>query len=286
MKLATVRVAGNPTWGIVDGEEFVDVGSVLAASIPDLRSAIAQNATGAIGSAAARAPRYQLAEIIFLPVIPNPDKILCIGLNYESHRRETGRAEVGNPTIFLRVNSSQIGHQQPILRPRVSTHLDYEGELAVIIGQGGRYIPRDRAFEHVAGYACYNDGSLRDWQRHTHQFTPGKNFPATGAFGPWMVTADEIADVEQLHLTTRLNGEMVQEAGLDQLIFSIPHIIEYCSAFTRLEPGDVIATGTPGGVGFKREPPLFMMPGDIIEVDIPGVGRLVNPIADEPAVPA
>jgi 2-keto-4-pentenoate hydratase/2-oxohepta-3-ene-1,7-dioic acid hydratase in catechol pathway len=285
MKLATVAVAGRATWGIIDGDMFLDVGSVLGAAVPDLKSAIAMGLAETAGAAAATAPRHPVAGLAFLPVIPNPDKILCIGLNYESHRRETGRAEVGNPTIFLRVNNSQVGHQQPILRPRVSTHLDYEGELAVIIGKGGRYISRDGAFAHIAGYACYNDGSLRDWQRHTHQFTPGKNFPDTGAFGPWMVTADEIPDVEKLHLTTRLNGAVVQEAGLDQLIFTIPHIIEYCSAFTRLEPGDVIPTGTPGGVGFKRDPQLFMKPGDVVEIDIPGIGRLVNPIADEPANP-
>jgi 2-keto-4-pentenoate hydratase/2-oxohepta-3-ene-1,7-dioic acid hydratase in catechol pathway len=267
---------------VEDDAVFLVVGSVLGDTLPDLRAAIAASAWDAVRAACARAPRHGIADVVFLPVIPNPDKILCVGLNYESHRRETGRAEVGHPTIFLRLNNSQIGHQQPILRPRVSSHLDYEGELAVIIGRRGRHIARADALAHVAGYACYNDASLRDWQRHTHQFTPGKNFPATGAFGPWMVTAAEIADVEKLHLTTRLNGIAMQEAGLDQLIFSIPHIIEYCSAFTTLEPGDVIATGTPGGVGFKREPPLFMRPGDSIEVDIPGVGRLVNPIADEP----
>ena len=275
MRLATVEVHGRTTWGIVEGDTFIDAGS----SAPDLRSAIAH---GSLAGLATTGERFPLSAVTFLPVIPNPDKILCIGLNYESHRRETGRAEVGHPTIFLRLNNSQVGHDRPILRPHVSDNLDYEGELAVIIGRGGRYITQARAFDHVAGYACYNDATLRDWQRHTHQFTPGKNFPATGGFGPWMVTADEVPDVEALHLTTRLNGEAMQEAKLDQLIFSIPRIIEYCSAFTQLEPGDVIATGTPGGVGFKREPILFMKPGDVIEVDIPGVGKLVNTVSDEP----
>jgi len=178
-----------------------------------------------------------------------------------------------------------VGHGQAILRPRVSTQLDYEGELAVIIGRGGRYIRREDALSHVAGYAPYNDATLRDWQRHTHQFTPGKNFPATGGFGPWVVQANEVADLVALRLRTLLNGETMQEAGLDQLIFTIPHIIEYCSAFTRLEPGDVIATGTPGGVGFKRDPQVFMKPGDVIDVDISGIGRLSNTIADESAAP-
>jgi 2-keto-4-pentenoate hydratase/2-oxohepta-3-ene-1,7-dioic acid hydratase in catechol pathway len=281
MKLATVSVGSRPCWGVIEGEDFVEVGAVLD-GIADLRGILAAGALARIAEAAPRAPRHRLSTVSFLPVIPNPDKILCVGLNYESHRRETGRAEVGHPTMFLRVASSQVGHDAPILLPRVSSQLDYEGELAVIIGTPGRYIAEADAFAHVAGYACYNDGSLRDWQRHTHQFTPGKNFPATGAFGPWMVTADEIEDIEALRLTTRLNGEVVQQAGLDQLIFSIPRIIAYCSAFTRLEPGDVIATGTPGGVGFKREPQLFMKPGDVVEVDIPGVGLLRNPIAREP----
>lgn len=283
MKLATVAVGGHPSWGLVEGEDFINVGHQLGALLPDLRTAISKGAWQDVRDTRDSAPRHNLRDVTFLPVIPNPDKILCVGLNYESHRRETGRAEVGNPTMFLRLNNSQLGHGQPILRPRVSGSLDFEGELAVIIGMGGRYITQDQAMGHVAGYACYNDATLRDWQRHTHQFTPGKNFPATGGFGPWIVTADEVPDYTALHLTTRLNGEAVQDAGLDQLIFTIPHIIEYCSAFTRLEPGDVIATGTPGGVGFKRVPPLFMKPGDTIEVDIPGVGRLVNGVADEPA---
>ena len=266
---------------MVDAADFLDVGEVLRASLPSLRAAIAASAWPEIEAARHAAPRLPLEAVQWLPVIPDPDKILCVGLNYETHRRETGRAEVGHPTIFLRLNSSQLGHREDIVRPHVSDTLDYEGELAVIIGKAGRYIGEADAMAHVAGYSCYNDGTVREYQRHTHQFTPGKNFPATGAFGPWMVTADEIADVEALKLVTRLDGAVVQEAGLDQLIFSIPRIIAYCSAFTRLEPGDVIATGTPGGVGFKREPPLFMRPGSTVEVEISGIGTLVNGIADE-----
>ena len=288
MKLATIRISGTPTWGIVEGDEFADIGAVLRDRRPDLRAAIAAaSATGwsEVRKAVESARRYPLDAIEWLPVVPNPDKIICIGLNYESHRRETGRTEVANPTVFLRLPNSQIGHKANIIRPRVSDKLDYEGELAVIIGKGGRYIEQKNAFAHVAGYACYNEGTSRDWQRHTHQFTPGKTFPRTGAFGPWMVSADEILDVSKLHLTTRVNGEVVQDAGLDQLIFSIPRLIEYCSSFTQLEPGDVIATGTPGGVGFKREPALFLKPGDTVEVEIPGVGHLSNGIADEQQLP-
>jgi 2-keto-4-pentenoate hydratase/2-oxohepta-3-ene-1,7-dioic acid hydratase in catechol pathway len=214
-------------------------------------------------------------------VIPNPDKILCIGLNYETHRKETGRSEVENPTVFGRFANSQTGHLANIVRPRVSKDLDFEGELAVIIGRPGRYISRKDAWDHIAGYACYNEGSVRDYQRHTHQFTPGKNFPETGAFGPWMVTPDEAGDLAPLRLQTRLNGQVVQDATISQMIFDIPRQIEYCSAFTRLEPGDVIVTGTPGGVGSRRTPPLWMKPGDVVEVEIDRIGLLRNGIADE-----
>ena len=220
-------------------------------------------------------------DIEWLPVIPNPDKILCVGLNYEMHRKETGRAEVDNPTIFTRFANSQTGHLTNIVRPRVSHELDFEGELAIIIGKAGRYISKADAWGHIAGYACYNDGSVRDFQRHTHQFTPGKNFPDTGAFGPWMMTPDELGELGPLRIQTRVNGQVVQDATFEQMIFDIPRIIEYCSSFTRLEPGDVIATGTPGGVGAKRTPPLWLKPGDTVEVEIDRLGILRNGIADE-----
>lgn len=289
MKLATVRIIGTPasppasaaTWGLVVGDRFHDLGAVLGSRLPDLKSVIAQDAFAQLPAHVGTAPIYPLAALEWLPVIPNPDKILCVGLNYENHRKETGRAVVEHPTMFTRFANSQTGHLKPILRPRVSKDLDFEGELAVIIGKPGRYIPRGEAYGHVAGYACYNDGSLRDWQWHTHQFTPGKNFPDTGAFGPWMVTRDEVGDLAHLRLQTRLNGVVVQEALFSDMIFDIPHQIEYCSAFTRLEPGDVIASGTPGGVGAKRTPPLWMKPGDTVEVEIDRVGLLSNPIADE-----
>jgi 2-keto-4-pentenoate hydratase/2-oxohepta-3-ene-1,7-dioic acid hydratase in catechol pathway len=254
MKLATFRISGSTTWGIIEDEEAIDVGSVLRDRLSDLKSAVAAGALPGLGAQATQAPRYPLSAIEWLPVIPNPDKILCIGLNYEMHRKETGRAEVENPTIFARYANSQTGHLANILRPRVSTELDFEGELAVIIGKRGRYISKAGASDHIAGYACYNDASVRDFQRHTHQFTPGKNFPDTGAFGPWMVTPDELDDLGSLRLQTRVNGQVVQDARIEQMIFDIPRQIEYCSSFTRLEPGDVIATGTPGGVGAKREP--------------------------------
>ena len=281
MKFASFAINGVTSWGLIDGAEAVDVGALLRGQFPDLKSAIAADALAQVAAAAPKAARYSLASIIWLPVIPNPDKILCIGLNYETHRKETGRTEVENPTVFGRFANSQTGHLANIIRPRVSKDLDFEGELAVIIGTPGRYIPRAQAWDHIAGYACYNEGSVRDYQRHTHQFTPGKNFPGTGAFGPWMVTPDEAGDLAPLRLQTRLNGEVVQDATISQMIFDIPRQIEYCSSFTRLEPGDLIVTGTPGGVGSRRTPPLWMKPGDVVEVEIDRIGLLRNGIADE-----
>jgi len=281
MKLSTFKMGGAPTWGLVDGETIKDVGAVLGSRYPTVKSVIVADAFAEVATAATKAKSYPLADITWLPVIPDPDKILCIGLNYETHRKETGRSEVENPTVFTRFANSQTGHLSPIIRPRVSHDLDFEGELAVIIGKPGRYIARSDAREHVAGYACYNDGSVRDFQRHTHQFTPGKNFPGTGAFGPWMMTADEFKFRGSQRLQTRVNGQVVQEATFDQMIFDVPRMIEYCSTFTRLEPGDAIATGTPGGVGAKRTPPLWLKPGDTVEVEIDDLGILRNGVADE-----
>ncbi|TAU73785.1 fumarylacetoacetate hydrolase family protein [Rhizobium leguminosarum] len=280
MRLSTVKIAGRTTWGVVEGERFLDVGAVLSARYTDLKSAVAAGFDG-VAAATAAAAATPVDSVEWLPVIPNPDKILCVGLNYEMHRKETGRSEVENPTIFARYANSQTGHLAPIIRPKVSTELDFEGELAVIIGKPGRYIPYAEAMSHVAGYACYNDGSIRDFQRHTHQFTPGKNFPDTGAFGPWMMTSDELGPLSELRLQTRLNGEVVQEATFSQMIFDIARQIEYCSSFTLLEAGDVIVSGTPGGVGAKRNPPLWMKPGDVVEVQIDRLGTLRNPIMEE-----
>lgn len=226
-----------------------------------------------------------LEALRFMPVIPNPTKIVCVGLNYREHVGETGRQMSQYPVLFLRLPASQVGHLQPLVRPSVSEQLDYEGELAVIIGRAGRHIPRTRAFEHVAGYSIYNEASVRDWQKHTHQFTAGKNFTATGAFGPWLVTRDEIPDPGELTLTTRLNGKVVQHASVSQLIFPIDELIAYISTITELVPGDVLVTGTPGGVGGTRTPPLWMRPGDVVEVEIPRIGVLRNPIIPESTPP-
>jgi 2-keto-4-pentenoate hydratase/2-oxohepta-3-ene-1,7-dioic acid hydratase in catechol pathway len=281
MRIASCKIQGRRTFGIVEGERIIDIGALGSSGGAELRAVLAAGKLGELASRKSEAASFSIDQIEWLPVIGNPDKILCAGVNYETHRQETGRKQAVYPTIFLRLANTQTGHGTSILRPKVSRDLDYEGELAVILGRAGRYIPEEEAFAHVAGYACYNDATVRDWQSHTHQFTPGKNFPRTGAFGPWMTTVDEIADIDTLRLTTRLNGVVMQEAQLDQLIFSIPRLIAYCSSFTPLEAGDVIATGTPGGVGFKRTPPVFLKPGDRIEVDISSVGTLANSVVDE-----
>jgi 2-keto-4-pentenoate hydratase/2-oxohepta-3-ene-1,7-dioic acid hydratase in catechol pathway len=218
-----------------------------------------------------------------LPVIPNPGKIFCIGVNYADHQKEMGRGKTEFPTIFLRFPDTLVAHGQAAWIPRVSTMVDFECELAVIIGEGGRYIEAAQAIEHVAGYTCFNDISIRDWQRHTTQFIPGKNFPRTGALGPWMVTRDEIPDPHHLSIQSRLNGEVMQSANTDQLIFRVPELIAYISSFTTLSQGDIIATGTPSGVGFARVPPVFMKAGDVIEVEIQGIGVLKNRLEPEPA---
>ncbi len=280
MKLSSVRIEGRTTWGVVGGDTFVDVGAVMVDHYSGLKAAIAASLRG-VEEATMRAQRYPVDVVEWLPVIPNPEKILCVGLNYEMHRQETGRSEVEHPTIFTRFASSQTGHLSPMVRPKVSVEFDYEGELAVVIGKPGRYIPREQAMAHISGFACYNDGSIRDFQRHTHQYTPGKNFPNTGAFGPWMMTPDELGELSSLSISTRLNGEVVQSAFFDQMIFDIPRQIEYCSQFTRLEPGDVILTGTPGGIGARRNPPLWLRPADVVEVEIEKLGTLRNQVTAE-----
>jgi 2-keto-4-pentenoate hydratase/2-oxohepta-3-ene-1,7-dioic acid hydratase in catechol pathway len=226
-------------------------------------------------------PDGSIEDVTLLPVVPDPPAIWCVGVNYLEHRQETGRSETQHPTMFLRIAASQVGHREPIVRPKASDKLDYEGELAVVIGRPGRHIPESRALSHVAGYACYNDGSVRDYQRHTSQFGPGKNFEGTGAFGPWLVTADELPDPYAQALTTRLNGEIVQQASIGSMLFRIEQVLHYLSTAYTLRPGDVISTGTPGGVGSKRSPPRFLVPGDTVEVEVTGVGVLSNPVVAE-----
>ena len=282
MKYISFAVADYMSYGTVQDDRIVDLGRLFGARAPDLKALIANDLLGEAADAATRhEATLALADVTLLPVIPNPGKIVCVGLNYSEHVRETGREVTESPTLFLRVQQSQVGHGQDIVLPRESNRLDYEGEIAVVIGRRGRRISEEDAWDHVAGYSCYNDGSIRDWQSATSQWTAGKNFWRTGAFGPWMVPATEIAPAQRMTLVTRLNGVEMQRATTDMLIHSIPRQIAYISTFTPLEVGDVIVTGTPGGVGAKRTPPVFMKAGDIVEVEVDAIGTLRNVVREE-----
>jgi len=282
MKLISYQYNGIDSYGAVLGDRVADLREVFGARAPDLKALIAADllpeAAAAAGKAGATLP---LAEVRLLPVIPNPGKIVCVGLNYGDHVRETGREITEKPTLFLRVAESQVAHGEAIVMPPESGKLDYEGEIAIVIGQGGRRIAEADAWNHIAGYACYNDGSIRDWQTATPQWTAGKNFWRTGGFGPWMVTRDEIADDRVMTLVTRLNGQEMQRTTTDKLIHSIPRQIAHISAFMPLAAGDVIVTGTPGGVGAKRTPPVWMKPGDVVEVEVDAIGILRNTVRAE-----
>ena len=284
MKLISFLLHNIPSYGIVQGDDVLNLTPILGAQAPDLKSLIAHNMVDQAAKAlASHKPDLKFADLHLLPVITNPNKIVCVGLNYADHVRETGRELTESPALFLRVSESQIGHGQNIVRPPESHRLDYEGEIAVIIGKGGRRISEAESWSHIAGYSCYNDGSVRDWQVSTTQWTAGKNFWRTGGFGPWMVTADEIQPNQKMTLITRLNGQELQRATTDMMIHSIPRQIAYISTFIPLESGDVIVTGTPGGVGNKRTPQLFMKPGDVVEIEVDAVGILRNGIVDDVA---
>jgi 2-keto-4-pentenoate hydratase/2-oxohepta-3-ene-1,7-dioic acid hydratase in catechol pathway len=280
MKLASYMADGKACFGVVTDDGVVTLNQHLGYA--SLRDALTTGGLAEIRKAAnATKPDHKRADVKWLPVIPNPDKILCAGINYRSHAAETGRELPKQPSMFIRLANTLTGHDGEMIRPAVSQSFDFEGELAVVIARGGRHIPVERALDHVAGYTCFVDGSVRDYQKFS--VTSGKNFPATGPLGPWIVTTDEITDPARLMLTTRLNGQEVQKSATDLLIYSVPQIIAFCSDFTPLVPGDVIATGTPEGVGHRRNPPLWMKPSDVLEVEISGIGTLRNRVVDEKA---
>ncbi len=284
MKLISFLRSGSASYGVVVGEKVLDLMPLLGSEAADLKTVIEKNLVPRInGLLASHQPDLTFAELTLLPVIPNPDKIVCVGLNYHDHVKETGRELTEKPAIFLRLNDSQVAHGQNMVRPLESHRLDYEGEIAVIIGKGGRRIQEADAWNHIAGYACYNDGSVRDWQNFTTQWIPGKNFFKTGGFGPWMVTADEIAPNQVMTLTTKLNGQEMQRTTTDMMIHSIPRQLAFISTVIALKAGDVIVTGTPGGVGNKRTPQVFMKPGDVIEIEVDAIGVLRNGIEDDHA---
>jgi len=286
MKLLSFSEGNRESWGAVSGDAVVDLALALAQypTLADFLGSADYERRDAI--VAAQKPGPKLKDIRFLPVIPRPEKIVCAVRNYLDHHNEAvafgmKREITEYPPIFLRVWRSQVGHNAPVIRPKVSDNLDWEGELAVVIGKGGRHITQADAWSHVAGYAIYNDVSVRDWQRHAQQIASGKNFVGTGPFGPWLVTPDEIGDPTKLKLETRVNGNVVQSSDTSMLIFSIPRLIEYASTIFDLVPGDVIATGNTAGVGFTRKPPVFLKPGDVVEVEIENIGILRNPVVDE-----
>lgn len=283
MRFISFNHGGKDSWGVVKGEAIADLSTVY----PTLMDFIASNdfirREEIVNRREATIP---LSEVSYLPVVPRPEKIILLVRNYLDHHQEVVASGLQRdlsafPPIFLRYARSQVAHQQPIIRPIVSEQLDYEGELAVVLGKGGRHISEAAAMSYVAGYSIYNDASIREYQFHAKQIAAGKNFDGTGAFGPWMVTADEIADPNDLKLETRLNGTIVQSSNTSHMIFKIPAIINYVSRIFELRPGDVIVTGTPAGVGWSKKPPLFMKDGDTVEVAIAGIGVLRNSVVDE-----
>lgn len=271
---------GQERFGCLVGDGICDLAEL--SGLPDLKTYIAVNADR-LGREEGLEPVLGLKAVTFLPVIPNPSKVLCVATNYiEPGDEQKERPEY--PLTFTRFGVSQTGHGQPLRKPGISQKFDYEGELAVIIAKPGHRISEADALSHVAGYSCFNDGSVRDWQKHSSQFTPGKNFIHTAGFGPWMVSADELPDPGGLELRTRVNGELRQQNNTSRMIFSVPQLISYFSQFTMLEPGDVLVTGTPSGFGSTRKPPVFLNSGDIVEVEIDGIGTLRNPVGS--SVPA
>jgi 5-carboxymethyl-2-hydroxymuconate isomerase len=284
MKFLSFEAAGRTSYGAVKGAGVVDLGARLGRDYADLRTLLARNGVNRARDCVATASAdLALDDIAFLPPIPAPEKIVCVGVNYADRNTEYSNLEVPKyPNIFLRTPGSLVGHERAILRPPESEQLDYEGECAIIVGKAGRRIPAEAAKDHVAGLTCLNEGTLRDWTRHgTFNVTQGKNFDASGAIGPYLVTCDEAPDFSALAVTTRVNGEQRQHDTTDHLVFSFAKLVEYISRWTALAPGDVIATGTPIGAGARFKPPRWLKPGDTVEVEVSGVGTLSNPIADE-----
>ena len=285
MRIVSYETAEGASFGLVSGKGIIDVRRRLGLRYVDVRTVLEVGALELLAAQAGAEPDVALSDVAFLPAVPGERKVLCVGLNYRAHVAESAGREVPeNPRIFARLADTVIGHGAPMWRPRNSEQFDYEGELAVVIGKPGRHIPAARALEHVAAYTCFNDGSVRDFQKHS--VTAGKNFPRTGPLGPWLVTADEIPDPAALTLTTRVNGQTMQSAGTEDMILTVQELIAYVSAFTPLAPGDVMATGTPEGVAHARRPPPWLKPGDVVEVEIGGIGTLRNPVvAEEEAEP-
>ncbi len=281
MRIASFTFQQQPGYGVVTDAGVGPASPAFRARYPDLKSVLAAGALSELAAAVKGSAPLDINTLAFSMPIPDPARIICVGMNYLEHIHEMGRKRPAYPSLFTRFNDTMVGHRQPVLRPRISTEYDYEGELAVVIGRTARYLNEAEALDYIAGYTCFLDGSVRDWQNHTTQFGPGKNFPASGSCGPWLVTADELPDLSQLRLQTRVNAEVLQSTTFSDLCFKVPQIVAYCSGFCQLNPGDIIATGTPSGVGFARKPPRWLKAGDRVEVEIDGIGILANTVVDE-----
>ena len=281
MKLASYLSNGNPAFGIVTDMGVITLSDRFAGRTLTLKDALAEEDAldELLRLAEGAEPDAGLDGLKYLPVITNPSKILCVGINYRSHAAEHGHAVAEKPNIFTKFTDTLVEHEGAMIRPKASQQLDFEGELAVIIGKGGRAISVKDALAQVAGYTCFCDGSVRDFIKVS--LITGKNFPSTSPLGPWMVTADEIPDPSKLTLTTRLNGKEMQRSGTDMMMHGVPELIAYCSSFTELSPGDLIATGTPEGIGARRTPPVWMKAGDVLEVEITKIGTLRAQVIDE-----
>lgn len=281
MKYVTFKSGASVSWGILQDDLISDLGSLPSIKGKTLGQALRKGLVNEAVANSKKANKIAKNDVVLLAPIIDAKKILCIGLNYADHIAEMNRPTPEYPVVFTRYNDSVVGHGTPLVAPRNSTQFDYEGELAVVIGKTARHVSADAAMDYVFGYSVFNDGSIRDYQRHTHQFTPGKNFPSSGSFGPYIVTADEAGNIPSKKITTKVNDVLVQDSTLDQLVFDVAQLIAYCSEWTTLQPGDVIVTGTPGGVGDSRDPKLWLFPGDVVEVEVEGIGRLVNQVTEE-----
>ncbi|MEK9660132.1 MAG: fumarylacetoacetate hydrolase family protein [Alphaproteobacteria bacterium] len=283
MKIVSYRHDGRTGYGVVAGDGIVDAGPRMGADFPSVRSVLAGDALGRLAEVTAgQTPDVAPADIEYLPPVTDPDMIICVGMNYHSAFEEIGKTFPGKPSLFMRRASAQVGHLQDLHKPASSDSYDCEIELAVIIGRPGRAIPTSEAMGHIAGYSVFNEASVTEWMRHTVQnVTPGKNFEGSGAFGPYMVTADEVGDPAELTLTHRLNGKVLQQGPVTDMAFSIPELIAYISTFTTLLPGDVISSGSPGGIRNRRQANVYVQAGDEIEMEIDRVGTLRNKVVED-----
>ena len=289
MRLLSFRTAAGASFGAVKGDGVVDLGRRLGDGGRTLRGWLERSAgtadvAGLEAIVARSGTDLSLKDISYLPTVPNPQKIICIGVNYGDRNAEyqEKKSQAKYPSVFLRTRESLVGHREVILRPPESEQLDYEGEIVLVIGKPGRRIPKDRVWAHIAGFTLMNEGSVRDWLRHARfNVTQGKNFERSGSLGPWMVTCDELEGRDALHLTTTVNGEIRQDDTTANLLFPFDYLVSYLSTFMRLQPGDVIATGTPTGAGARFDPPRYLRHGDVVEVSVPEIGTLANTVRDE-----